>query len=329
MPDAHRSTVSVALCTFNGERFLREQLESVAAQRRPPDELVVCDDGSRDRTVEIIESFGRAAPFPVRLHVNDHRVGSTKNFEQAIARCQGALVALSDQDDVWHPDKLSDQEEVLLSSRLVAVFSDGEVVGSDLEPLGYSLWESAGFGPRERSLISAGRAHDVLVRRDVVCGATLMFDARHRGAMLPIPPGWHHDGWIALVAAALDGLGVIARPLIRYRHHGGNQVGAPRAERFAIDVGKRLATLGMATEHADALRERYRHGAERLRSLRGVDPRFAMHLEARVDHLDRRSHLPRRVAQRARVVFGELVSGRYHRYSAGLRSAGKDLVVRS
>lgn len=330
MRDPDRTTVSVALCTFNGERFLPQQLESIAAQHRPPDELVVCDDRSSDRTVEIVDSFRRTAPFPVQLHVNDQRLGSAKNFERAISRCHGSLVALCDQDDVWHPDKLLEQERTLRSRRLVAVFTDGDVVGSNLEPLGYTLWSSARFGRRERRQLLSGRAHEVLVKRDVVCGATLMFDARFCGAMLPIPAGWHHDGWIALIAAALGGLRVIDRPLVRYRHHGSNQVGAPRPNAVA-ELRTKLTDLGSVTPDAAPLEERYRNASERLRQLSsfGVDPAFPDLLDARADHLQRRSCLPHGTTRRARVVLAELLSGRYHRYSAGFRSAGKDLVVRS
>src|ERR1022692_2995726 len=99
-------SISVAMCTFDGGRFLSAQLESIAAQTRPPDELVVCDDGSSDASGNIIKDFARRAAFPTRLVVNDKHLGSTKNFEQAISLCQGTIVALADQDDVWYPHKL-------------------------------------------------------------------------------------------------------------------------------------------------------------------------------------------------------------------------------
>src|ERR687885_1327551 len=99
--------VSVAMCTYNGAAFLREQLQSLAAQARTPDELVVCDDASADATVRVVREFAAAAPFPVRLTVNERNLGSTKNFERAISLCAGDLVALSDQDDLWLPAKLA------------------------------------------------------------------------------------------------------------------------------------------------------------------------------------------------------------------------------
>src|SRR5213080_381833 len=100
------ATLSVALCTYNGAAYLGEQLDSIVAQSRPPDELVVCDDGSTDETVEVLETFLAEAPFPVRLQRNEANLGFVKNFEQAISLCTGDFVALSDQDDVWMPGKL-------------------------------------------------------------------------------------------------------------------------------------------------------------------------------------------------------------------------------
>src|ERR671927_271278 len=108
-----RAKFSVAMCTYNGARFVREQLASIAAQTRPPDELVVCDDCSTDATLECIREFARTAPFPVRVVENEKNAGSTKNFERAVELCEGDFIALADQDDVWLPEKLQRLEEVL------------------------------------------------------------------------------------------------------------------------------------------------------------------------------------------------------------------------
>jgi glycosyltransferase involved in cell wall biosynthesis len=94
------------MCTYNGSRHLKSQLDSISAQTRLPSELVICDDASSDDTVPIIEQFAASVPFRVRLDVNAQNLGSTKNFEKAIQKCKGDLIALSDQDDVWLPRKL-------------------------------------------------------------------------------------------------------------------------------------------------------------------------------------------------------------------------------
>src|SRR5580698_1985958 len=99
--------LSVALCTYNGERFLPEQLASIREQSRLPDELVICDDASADQSVAIATRFAERAPFPVRIEANSRNLGSTPNFARAIELCNGDAIVLSDQDDVWLPDKLS------------------------------------------------------------------------------------------------------------------------------------------------------------------------------------------------------------------------------
>ena len=93
--------LSIAMCTYNGARFLSEQLESIAVQTRLPDELIVCDDRSTDGSVEIIRNFALHAPFEIRLEINTNNLGSTKNFEKAIGLCKGEIIALADQDDVF------------------------------------------------------------------------------------------------------------------------------------------------------------------------------------------------------------------------------------
>ncbi|HEV2835287.1 MAG TPA: glycosyltransferase, partial [Pyrinomonadaceae bacterium] len=98
--------LSIALGTYNGAVYLKEQLESIAAQTRTPDELVISDDQSTDDTLRLIEEFAATAGFPVPLSVNESNLGTAKNFEKAISLCRGDVILLSDQDDVWHSDKL-------------------------------------------------------------------------------------------------------------------------------------------------------------------------------------------------------------------------------
>jgi glycosyltransferase involved in cell wall biosynthesis len=99
--------LSIALCTYNGAAYLKEQLESIAAQTRTPYELVISDDQSTDDTLRLIQEFAATAGFPVRLSVNESNLGIAKNFEKAISLCRGDVIVLSDQDDVWHNDNAS------------------------------------------------------------------------------------------------------------------------------------------------------------------------------------------------------------------------------
>src|SRR4029078_1399724 len=134
-----RVRISVAMCTYNGAEFLPAQLESIFGQTRRPYEIVICDDVSTDETISLI-------PDTVVLHRNEENLGTVKNFEKAIGLCTGDVIALSDQDDVWRPDKLALIEGAFQKTPNAGlVFSDAEIVDEDLDPLGRRMWDEVGF----------------------------------------------------------------------------------------------------------------------------------------------------------------------------------------
>ena len=109
-------SLSIALASYNGERYIAEQLDSIARQTRLPDELIISDDASGDATPAIALDFARQAPFPVKVLQNSERAGSTRNFEIAIRACTGDIIFLCDQDDVWYPNKISLVEERFINN---------------------------------------------------------------------------------------------------------------------------------------------------------------------------------------------------------------------
>ena len=225
MSPSVQNRISVALCTYNGERFLPQQLESISKQTRLPDELVVCDDHSTDRTVSILREFAASAPYPVRIYENEHNLGSAANFERAIGLSEGSLIALSDQDDIWYPVRLErSEQEFTAHPQAGLVFSDADVINDRDELTGPTMWQRLGFaGKRARGLL--GGEYLLLAKHRFVTGATMMFRASLRDRCLPIGKGWIHDEWIALMTAAFFDLRPIDQPLIRYRIHGSQQVG--------------------------------------------------------------------------------------------------------
>ncbi|MEJ7615982.1 MAG: glycosyltransferase, partial [Pyrinomonadaceae bacterium] len=150
--------ISVAMCTYNGGRYLGEQLASIAWQTRPPDELLVCDDLSSDDSREIVSEFAARAPFSVRLLVNETNLGSTKNFERAIDLCAGDVIALADQDDIWCREKLARMEQVFaFAPEIGLVFSDGELVDERSNRLGRRVWQSLKFTEFEQKSFANGK----------------------------------------------------------------------------------------------------------------------------------------------------------------------------
>jgi glycosyltransferase involved in cell wall biosynthesis len=323
--------VSVAMCTYNGEPYLAEQLASTAAQSRLPDELVVCDDASTDSTCEIIRQFASSAPFPVHLHVNEKNLGSTKNFERAIALCEGDAIVLSDQDDVWLPQKLERIEQYFTSEPNVGmVFSDAEVVDASLQPLGYGLWESVGFDEAHRALVRKGRVLDVLLPGWTVTGATMAFRSEFRNLLLDIPTDLAviHDGWIALMIASVADVAFIEEPLIKYRQHARQQIGARERKTINRSPAEEVRrAIGVTNSYEEMISIGMR-AKERLAghgTTYQTDKAIAK-LDDRLKHLRARANLAAGKLNRVRSVAEELLSQRYHRYSNGFRSAVKDLL---
>jgi len=217
--------ISVAMCTFNGSRYLEEQLESIAEQSRLPAQLIVCDDQSTDGTLSILKQFKARAPFAVSIIQNSQRLGSTRNFDQAIGLTRGEFIALCDQDDRWAPHKLERLSDALIEdSFLGGVFSDAQLIDGDGRPMGTRLFARHKFtAAKQRSFI--GCPTDTLLKYDIVTGATLMFRASIRRYCSPIPASWVHDGWLAWMIALHARLTLIAEPLIDYRVHASQQLG--------------------------------------------------------------------------------------------------------
>ena len=318
--------ISVALCTYNGAAYLPEQLDSIAAQQRPPDEIVVCDDGSTDGTLQVLRDFAARAPFSVRLYESEVRLGPTKNFEQAMGLCEGGLIALADQDDVWHPLKLARCAEVFARRPPVgAVFSDAELIDAQGRSHGGRLWMATGFTRAEQRRVVHGGAIGVLLRHNVVTGATLVFRAEFRESIVPIPPSWIHDGWIALVVAAQADLLPLSLPLVRYRQHGQQQVGtAPAGWQAQLARARRTEAAAYL-----ALAQQYRCAYQRLAATPAVRGRRAVlaAVRAKVQHARARARIREAPWRGAPLLLRELAGGRYHRYSRGWRSAARDLLL--
>lgn len=223
------------MCTFNGERFLQEQLASFHAQTHPPAELVVCDDSSEDGTLEQLRSFAESAAFPVRVVQNTRKLGYSRNFAQAIGVCTGDVIALSDQDDRWYPQKLQRFEHMFaVNPTAGGIFSDGDLMNMESQPLPGTLWKSFDFKQADRERIASGDGIRVLLRRNVVTGMAFAFRREWRETLRVMPAHWPHDFWMALMLAEHNALRACPERLVAYRVHGNQQIGIPitRAEKF-------------------------------------------------------------------------------------------------
>lgn len=313
--------ISIALCTYNGASFIGEQLQSIARQTRLPDELVVCDEGSSDATLKIVAEFSTRAPFKVVYARNERQLGITKNFDRAIARCSGDVIFLCDQDDVWLEHKIETlMQPFECHDNVGLVFSDAILTDAQLNPFNYTMWDTVELTPRRQARVNRGQALAILVRRNVVTGATLAFRAHLRESILPIPTCCFHDAWVAAVSAMQSRVIAIRTPLILYRQHGANAIGGIRLSRLA----RLRYALGLSPEWFDLEIERARILRDMLRRRAGqgeIAPHLA-DIERRIVHLEgRRATFDLAFVARTRLVTREVFSLRYSAYSGGLKAA--------
>ena len=315
------------MATFNGGRFLEAQLRSILDQTRLPDEIVISDDGSTDHTPAIARSFrAEATRNGIRFSVVTHKGqrGVAENFSHAVSKTNSDLIALSDQDDLWLPNKLEALSRILESGpSVMMVHSDAELVDDSGKPLGMTVLESLRIAGGEKHHLVTGHGIKALARRNLVTGSTSMIRRDLVGRAGAIPAGWLHDEWWALVAAGADGLILNPQVLGLYRQHDDNQVGAARSgwqrlmERFAEPQGE--------------FRERHRERHEGLRgyltsSLWEGTPEARSLLDGRLQHYQWQATLPGARLARIPGVVGRLFRGEYVRYRRGAFDALRDLL---
>lgn len=324
------SKISIALCTYNGAKFLREQLESLARQTRQPDELIVSDDDSTDETIKIVEEFAGEVSFAVKINVNENRLGYIKNFEKAITLCTGDLIFLCDQDDVWHADKLEIFDgEFEKNSDAGLVFCNANLVNENLEPLGKDVRAWLGFTPQIEQLFKDGKVLPKLFNQNYSPGFTMAFRAKYKNLILPLPGDVYwvvHDYWIALLLTAASKVLPISDALVDYRQHGKQNVGAtPAFSHEAQNVSNSLAEKNdyrRNFERLEALRERLEQHKNEYDVQAALDETNDCLKHARV-----RNDLQNGARSQIPNLFRELFARRYHRYSTGWKSASKDLFL--
>lgn len=215
---------SIAMCTYNGSKYINEQLISIISQTVKPDEIIIFDDNSSDETIEVINNTLRNTKIKYRIFQNEINLGVTKNFEQAILNCAGDIIFTSDQDDYWLPNKIEEILKVFtFNSEIKLVFSDAYLADKNLNIMETRLWETLNFKNED---FNAKDFFHLLLRKNVVTGATMAFKRDAIPKLLPISKYWVHDYWIAILSSINAEIKAIDLPLIMYRQHDKNVIGA-------------------------------------------------------------------------------------------------------
>lgn len=237
--------ISIAMATFNGERFLREQLASLAAQTRLPDELVVSDDGSSDETLAIVREFADTAPFPVSIHQNKKNLGYADNFLKAASACRGDWIAFCDQDDKWLPNKLSTVEQYfeVPGYNVVLVVHNALVVDE------FMVESGVRYPNIRRTRVCSGSDLPMLW---FAGGLTMVFRSelisrcspRDRGPSHGSPgKPVAHDAWICWLACILGDVALLSEELVLYRRHSSTTTRRLKGSASQIRASQQLLRL--------------------------------------------------------------------------------------
>lgn len=224
-------TVDILLATYNGGRFLREQLKSLAEQTHTDWQVLARDDSSRDDTPDLLQEFAGENPNRVKV-IADAKgsLGASGNFAELLQHSTSDYTMFCDQDDVWLPQKIelslakvAELERVHGKQTPLLVHTDLKVVAPDLAIISGSLWQHQYLNPAH------GQIWQRLLLQNVVTGCTVIANKALREAVLPIPKAAiMHDWWLALGAALVGRIEYIPEATVLYRQHGLNDTGAKR-----------------------------------------------------------------------------------------------------
>jgi len=203
-----KALVSIALCTYNGEAYLKQQLDSIVNQSYPEIELIAVDDCSSDDTLNILKEYSAKYPF-IKLFINPENLGYIRNFEKALSLCNGDFIALSDQDDIWDLKKIEKQVKAIGNNLLI--YHDSEFVDQNGQSLRLYMSDIMnlyrGDQPEAFLFFNCISGHSVLMKKEL------------RDELLPFPDAYFHDWWMGYVAANLGSIDFINESLVKYRQH--------------------------------------------------------------------------------------------------------------
>jgi glycosyltransferase involved in cell wall biosynthesis len=224
------------MATYNGEQFLRQQLDSILDQSNRDWQLLIRDDGSDDNTVHIIEEYVGRLSDRIRLVTNNgSRLGASLNFGQLLEQADAEYIMFSDQDDVWLPNKIEltlnamKAAEQVYPDRPILIHTDLKVTDSELNIIADSLWSYQKLFPE------AGDDLNRIMAQNVVTGCTVMINKKAKTVSIPVPhEAVMYDWWLALNVCRHGKIIYVSIPSVLYRQHSRNRLGAQKARKINI-----------------------------------------------------------------------------------------------
>ncbi|MBQ3600071.1 MAG: glycosyltransferase family 2 protein [Lachnospiraceae bacterium] len=233
--------VSIVMATYNGAHYLEEQIESILANTYEDWTMEICDDGSTDRTLSIIERYQELYPNKIKFHPNEEQLGVTRNFLEGAMRANGEYVMFCDQDDVWLPEKIEktlkfmkEREKLSGENTPIAVFTDAKVVDGALRNINSSFFAYNKLDTKKIDL------PHLLVENKMI-GCTTMINRGILDKVIEFPNfARYHDWWIALIAAVFGEIAFLNESTMLYRQHSKNMVGSQSFFAYVIDRIKNI-----------------------------------------------------------------------------------------
>lgn len=219
--------ISVAICTYNGEQFLKDQIDSILNQTLKVDEIIVCDDCSTDTTIEIVNNYAKGNPNLFKIIINETNLKSVKNFEKAIKLCSGEVIFLSDQDDIWALNKVEEYVNYFKENPKINVLaSNGYCINENNEiEEKYAIWDVPQI-LRENN-IEVDYYKLITIVSNIATGASMAFRKEFVPLFLPFPilENLHHDEWISIISSYQKSFELLNEKFFYYRIHSSQQVG--------------------------------------------------------------------------------------------------------
>lgn len=255
MGEGHLSQIDIVMATYNGERFVEAQIESLLGQTYTDWHLTVRDDGSIDRTVDILQKYKNQFPNKMTVLTGGIHSGASLNFGELLKKSTADYVMFCDQDDIWLPDKISASMDGMLQleakrgkEKPLLLFTDLTVVDKDLNIITKSFWEYEKLNPDNTNI-------NRLLVQNVVTGCTIIINKKLKDLSIPIPSeAIVHDWWAALVASVFGHIDYIRVPTVLYRQHGQNDTGAKK--RGFIEALKKILSFGSSMNKIKELKSK-------------------------------------------------------------------------
>lgn len=226
---------SVCIATYNGEKYIKEQLDSIITQLTNEDEIIISDDHSTDNTINMIKEYNDAR---IRIFFNEHEKGYTQNFQNSLEKSQGKYIFLSDQDDKWTKNKVNITLKYLIQDKYDMVISDCVIADEKLNIIEKSYFETRG---------SKGGFCSTLIKANYL-GCCMAFERKILKKSIPFPKKYKylpHDLWLGLVGYAFFNVKTTNEKLILYRRHKNNASGGGFKSENTIKFKIRFRIYGL------------------------------------------------------------------------------------